>query len=98
MIATVLVALAIAWRLRSTAPDRQALTGPLSAWLFAALLQGALGYVQYFNGVPALLVGLHVTGATAVMFLTTQVLLATHRAGAPAVEPAPAHVLAGSHA
>lgn len=98
VIATVLVALAIAWRVRASAADRGALTGPLSAWLFAALLQGALGYVQYFNGVPALLVGLHVTGAIVVMFLTTQVLLATHRAAAPAVEPAPARLLAGSHA
>lgn len=98
VIATVLAALAIAWRVRASANDRQVLTGPLSTWLFVALLQGALGYVQYFNGVPALLVGLHVAGATAVMFLSTQLLLATHRAEAPAVDPAPAPRLAVSHA
>jgi heme a synthase len=48
--------------------------GPLDArarqrgtWLTAAVLaQGALGYTQYFLGVPALLVGLHVAGALVV--------------------------------
>ncbi len=80
VIATLILALAIAWRIRTIAADRQALTGALSAWIFAGALQGALGYVQYLNGVPALLVWLHVTGATAVMYLTTQLLLATHRA------------------
>jgi cytochrome c oxidase assembly protein subunit 15 len=33
--------------------------------LVIALAQGALGYTQYFLGVPELLVALHVTGATA---------------------------------
>jgi cytochrome c oxidase assembly protein subunit 15 len=33
--------------------------------LLIALAQGALGYTQYFLGVPELLVALHVTGATA---------------------------------
>lgn len=98
VIATVLVALAIAWRLRTVRRDAAELTAPLSRWLFVGLLQGALGYVQYFNGVPALLVGLHVAGATAVMFLSTQLLLATHRAGQPAVEPDAPMVLAGSPA
>jgi cytochrome c oxidase assembly protein subunit 15 len=29
-------------------------------FLFAAILQGALGYVQYFTGVPVTLVAIHV--------------------------------------
>ncbi|MEO1062635.1 MAG: COX15/CtaA family protein [Actinomycetota bacterium] len=33
--------------------------------LVVALLQGVIGYVQYFSGVPALLVGFHIAGATA---------------------------------
>lgn len=33
--------------------------------LVVALLQGAIGYIQYFSGVPALLVGFHIAGATA---------------------------------
>ncbi|HWL42440.1 MAG TPA: COX15/CtaA family protein [Ilumatobacter sp.] len=89
VILTVVVALAIAWRIRTSAADRRALTNPLSAWVFVACLQGALGYVQYFNGVPVLLVALHIAGATAVMLLSTQLLLATHHAAA-AEQPAEA--------
>jgi cytochrome c oxidase assembly protein subunit 15 len=33
--------------------------------LVIALAQAAIGYVQYFNGIPALLVGFHIAGATA---------------------------------
>jgi cytochrome c oxidase assembly protein subunit 15 len=94
VIVSLLVALGLAWRLRASAAERAALANPLSAWLFVGFLQGSLGYVQYFNGVPALLVGLHVVGATAVMILSTRLLLATHRAaweGAP-VAVAPGHV------
>jgi cytochrome c oxidase assembly protein subunit 15 len=37
------------------------------AFLVAAIvLQGAIGYAQYFNGVPPFLVGLHVTGSIVV--------------------------------
>ncbi len=37
-----------------------------TALLTVLLLQGALGYTQYFTGVPPLLVGLHVLGASLV--------------------------------
>jgi heme a synthase len=37
----------------------------LSVLMGVIVAQGALGYLQYFNGVPALLVQLHVIGATA---------------------------------
>ncbi len=50
---------------------------PLSTWIFLGALQAAIGYIQYFNDVPALLVGIHVAGATAVMFASTQLLLST---------------------
>jgi cytochrome c oxidase assembly protein subunit 15 len=34
-------------------------------WVLGVLfVQGAIGYVQYFTGVPAVLVGLHIAGAT----------------------------------
>jgi cytochrome c oxidase assembly protein subunit 15 len=41
-------------------------------WLLlaVALLQGTIGYVQYFTGVPEVLVGLHVLGATLVWIAT----------------------------
>jgi heme a synthase len=41
----------------------------LSVLMGVILAQGAIGYLQYFNGVPALLVQFHVIGATA-FFIT----------------------------
>lgn len=43
--------------------------------LTVLVLQGALGYTQYFTGVPPLLVGLHVLGATLVWVAVLQVAL-----------------------
>lgn len=63
--ALLLIALAawMAWRTRSGG-------GPVasrgSAMLAALVAQAGLGYVQYFTGVPALLVGFHIAGAVAV--------------------------------
>lgn len=39
------------------------------------LLQAGVGYAQYFTGVPALLVGVHVLGAVAVWIATLRVVL-----------------------
>lgn len=88
VVLAVLLALLIAVHLRRAHADRAVLARPLETWIFVALLQGAVGYIQYFNGVPALLVGLHVLGATAVMLLSTQLLLATHRAASAAAPAA----------
>lgn len=78
--ATVMLAIAtvllVAWRIRSNPADR-ALTSAVSTWLFAGVLQAAIGYVQYFNDVPALLVGIHVAGATLVTWATTGLVLDT---------------------
>ena len=38
----------------------------LGVVLVLACAQAAIGYIQYFNGIPALLVGFHIAGATAV--------------------------------
>jgi heme a synthase len=43
--------------------------------LLAALGQGVIGYVQYFTGVPALLVGVHIVGALAVWISVTRLNL-----------------------
>jgi cytochrome c oxidase assembly protein subunit 15 len=83
------LALALAWHIRRNEGDRRALADVVSMWIFVGLLQAAIGYVQYFNEVPALLVGVHVAGATAVMFVTTLVVLDTSRPTTPAV---PGHV------
>ena len=53
----------------------------LALLLALIVAQGALGYTQYFNGVPPLLVGFHVAGATAVFSATLAVLLGDVRAG-----------------
>jgi cytochrome c oxidase assembly protein subunit 15 len=46
--------------------------------MFIALLQGGIGYLQYFNEVPELLVGAHIAGATALWVATVQLVLVTH--------------------
>ena len=47
-------------------------------WLVGAIVvQGAIGYTQYFTGVPALLVELHIAGAVIVWAAVVQLRLAT---------------------
>lgn len=47
--------------------------------LLAVLVaQGVVGYAQYFTGVPAALVAVHVVGAIAVWWAATHVLLSVH--------------------
>jgi cytochrome c oxidase assembly protein subunit 15 len=46
--------------------------------------QAAVGYTQYFTGVPVVLVGIHIVGATAVWVAVVRFQLGLfHRAGAP---------------
>jgi cytochrome c oxidase assembly protein subunit 15 len=55
-----------------------ALTGARrAAWLLLAvtLAQGAIGYVQYFTGLPELLVGLHLVGAGCLVWATATAVL-----------------------
>ena len=42
-----------------------------------ALLQGAIGYIQYFSEVPALLVGIHAFGATVLWAITVTMVVRT---------------------
>jgi len=47
-------------------------------WLLAvAVAQAGVGYVQYFTGVPVLLVGIHILGATLVWIAAIWVLMST---------------------
>jgi len=48
------------------------LSGHISTWMFIAVVQGGIGYVQYFNNIPAVLVAAHVAGATALWVVTVQ--------------------------
>jgi heme a synthase len=63
--------------------------------LTAAIVQGAIGYIQYFSGVPALLVGLHVAGATLVWVLALRVAL---NSSVPAPDATLATAQAGARA
>ena len=72
---TVLVAvgafLVLVWTARRRGAELWNLMAPAcSTWLFLAVLQGAIGYFQYFNGVPEMLVGAHLAGATALWAAT----------------------------
>lgn len=84
VLVTIALSLIIAWRFRAT-PRPWAST--LSSWLFVALVQGAVGYVQYFNDVPELLVGIHLALATLLWVITMR--LAVESNSQPVVdEPA----------
>jgi cytochrome c oxidase assembly protein subunit 15 len=65
MIAFLAVTVWVLVQLRRHQPDG-ALVRAGTTLLTALVLQGALGYTQYFTGVPPLLVGLHVLGASLV--------------------------------
>ena len=57
------------WRLwKAKAPTRT--LGRGEAVLAVSVAQAAIGYIQYFTGVPALLVGFHILGAVAVWAFT----------------------------
>jgi cytochrome c oxidase assembly protein subunit 15 len=45
----------------------------------AIIVQAAIGYFQYFTGVPALLVGVHVEGATLIWVMILRLYLAVHQ-------------------
>jgi heme a synthase len=89
VVLTLGAALALAWRVRDAAVERRLIQRSLWWWIAIAAAQAALGYVQYFNGVPALLVGFHVAGATAMMWALTRLLLDTSTASAERFERSP---------
>ena len=60
------------------------LATPLTVLVWAIVVQGAIGYAQYFSGVPAFLVGLHVLGAVLVWAAVVQLGFATR---APTGQP-----------
>ncbi len=63
VIALILVVVATMWHLNKTnAPQAEQWRGRLV--LLSLILQAGIGYTQYFTGVPVLLVGFHIVGAT----------------------------------
>jgi cytochrome c oxidase assembly protein subunit 15 len=80
------IALALALRL-TAAPAAVIRLG----WLLAAAIgvQGVIGYVQYFSGLPAGLVWVHEAGAAVIFVIAVRLVFATRERGPaiPAAEP-----------
>ena len=55
----------------------------VSTWMFIAVVQGGIGYLQYFNDIPAALVAAHVAGATALWVVTVQFIQSALEPTAP---------------
>jgi len=64
----------LAWRLHHDRAPRRALCA-VSIFLLLSCAQAALGYIQYLNGIPVLLVGFHVAGAVLVFSAAMQLQL-----------------------
>lgn len=77
------LSLVVLWRLRKDGAEATVLRRS-EVLLVVLVAQAALGYVQYFTGVPAVLVGFHVAGATAVWVAVLRLLLAFRVPVAPA--------------
>jgi cytochrome c oxidase assembly protein subunit 15 len=60
------------------------LFAPVSMTIGAFVAQGFIGYLQYFAGIPAFLVALHIVGSVAVTITTTNLVIGLHREGARA--------------
>ena len=80
------------WRLRSEHAPVHARMGRVALLLVA---QGAVGYTQYFTGVPALLVGIHVALASVIWI---EIVKSAHAPRASAATPERADHLGGAMA
>lgn len=83
-------------RLRAAGADRHVRTA-LHHALAMLVVQGTIGYVQYFTKVPVLLVGMHLAGATALWILVVRFWCAWREpsgATTPAVDARPTPVVA----
>jgi cytochrome c oxidase assembly protein subunit 15 len=74
------------WLLRRTRAPL-AVQQRLGIVLLVAVVQGIIGYVQYFNGIPELLVGFHIAGATAVWAAVVAFYLGLYRRDVPMDAP-----------
>lgn len=88
---TVAAVLLLLVRLRHRAAERAVLDAPVVSWVGVAVAQAAVGYIQYFSDVPAVLVGFHVAGATVLWAVTVWLIEVTSTAGAPSTATAEAH-------
>jgi cytochrome c oxidase assembly protein subunit 15 len=66
VITTVVAALCMGLALRRQTRQQRHITVAWEIFLLSAILQGGLGYWQYFTGVPIVLVAIHIAGSVAV--------------------------------
>lgn len=86
-LAVAAMVLLVVW-LRRDPMEYDTHAGRLSTWMFLAVVQGGIGYVQYFNGVPEVLVGAHLAGATALWVATVHLVqMAIAPIGSPTAPP-----------
>ncbi|MDQ1519121.1 MAG: heme a synthase [Actinomycetota bacterium] len=83
LLAATIAMIALLWRER--APKRVMNTA--EALLAAMCVQAVIGYVQYFNAIPPLLVGFHVAGAVLVFSVVHQLQLELRRRSPVVVTP-----------
>ena len=65
----VAVFLALVVALRRTPGLFDRFGAQVSTWMFLAVVQGGIGYVQYFTGLPWVLVAVHLLGSVLVFFV-----------------------------
>jgi cytochrome c oxidase assembly protein subunit 15 len=95
LLALALVTLAVVYVTRA----QHVVARRLGVLLAVLVAQAGVGYAQYFNDIPALLVGIHVAGATALWAATVWFALGVSERAAPAermAEVTPEPVLAGA--
>lgn len=75
VMATLVLCLVLALRFRRATKEVKTVQSALETVLAVGALQATVGYVQYFSDVPALLVGVHIAGATAFFISLTNLVL-----------------------
>jgi cytochrome c oxidase assembly protein subunit 15 len=80
VITLVMTVLLVARLRRGPVAEWRVLRTPLETFLGLGLLQGTVGYVQYFSGVPVGLVALHIALATAIMISVVHLVASTRPA------------------
>jgi cytochrome c oxidase assembly protein subunit 15 len=75
----------VLWRCRAT----PSVNTRLAVLLAVLVAQAGVGYAQYFNDIPPLLVGIHIAGATAVWAAVIAFYLGLFTRDEPSERPAP---------
>lgn len=82
---TVAIVAALMWRLRNRPADREVLDNVITFWVGLAVLQGGVGYLQYFSGIPVALVAIHIALATVLFGVTVWMIETMKTSVAPSI-------------